>query len=146
MNGSTEEPVRVGIGLIGRDGFYLIRLRPPGSPMPGVWEFPGGKAEAGESPESATARECREEVGVGVTVGPLIRRVVHRYPHGLVELNYFRCRFEAEGDEPSADSGFVWVAAADLPGYPFPEANEAIVEALAREAPGLDAPESNLEG
>ena len=131
-----EEPIRIGIGLIGRDGSYLIRRRPPGSAMAGYWEFPGGKCEAGESPEAATARECLEEVGVGVGVGELVRRIVHRYPHGLVELSYYRCTIEEVGADPRADSGFVWVASGDLPGYRFPEANDVLIAALAREGVG----------
>lgn len=131
-----EQPTRVGIGLIGRGGQYLIRVRPPGSAMAGVWEFPGGKCEPGESPEAATARECREEVGVVVIVGEPVRRAVQRYPHGLVELHYFRCRLAAAGAEPAAGSGFRWVAARELPGYRFPEANDAVIAALAGEASG----------
>jgi 8-oxo-dGTP diphosphatase len=129
-----ERPIRVGIGLIGRSGHYLIRLRPEGSAMAGCWEFPGGKSEPGESPESATARECLEEVGVGVIVGERVRQVVHRYPHGLVELNYFRCMLERPEAEPAEGSGFRWVAARELPGYRFPEANDAVIADLAREA------------
>jgi 8-oxo-dGTP diphosphatase len=126
-----EAPIRVGIGLIGRAGSYLIRERPAGSPMAGFWEFPGGKCEPGESPKAATARESREEVGVEVEVGDLFHRVVHRYPHGLVELHYFRC---ATDGEPVPGSGFVWITAGDLPSYKFPEANEVVVVALGREA------------
>ena len=89
MDPATDElPTRVGIGLIGRRGCYLIRRRRPGQIMAGVWEFPGGKCEPGESPEAAAARECLEEVGVAVVVGRLRARIVHRYPHGLVELSY----------------------------------------------------------
>jgi len=131
-----EQPTRVGIGLIERGGSYLIRVRPEGSAMAGVWEFPGGKCEPGESPEAATARECLEEVGLRVRVGERVRRLVHRYPHGLVELHYFRCRLEGPGAEPAADSGFGWVRAGDLPGLRFPEANDAVIAALAREASG----------
>ena len=98
--------------------------------MAGCWEFPGGKSEPGESPESATARECSEEVGVEVEVGGLFHRVVHRYPHGLVELHYYRCSTDGE---PAPDSGFIWIPAGDLPSYHFPEANEAVVAALARD-------------
>lgn len=98
--------------------------------MPGFWEFPGGKCEPGESPEAATRRECLEEVGVEVEVGDLLRRVVHRYPHGLIALHYYRC---STVGEPSADSGFAWVPARDLVTYRFPEANEAIVAVLALE-------------
>ena len=70
---SNEDFIRVGIGLIERDGFFLARKRPDrvGSPMPGVWEFPGGKCEADESPAHAAERECREEVGIRVLVGRL---------------------------------------------------------------------------
>jgi 8-oxo-dGTP diphosphatase len=137
-----ESPIRVGIGLIERGGCYLIRRRPAGSAMAGYWEFPGGKCEPGESPAEATARECMEEVGVGVAVGVLIHEVVHRYPHGLIELHYYRCsivegRF---GGEPAADSGFLWVAAGDLPGYRFPEANDTVIAALAREGVGTRGP------
>jgi 8-oxo-dGTP diphosphatase len=134
MSTEDEQPIRVGIGLIGREESYLIRKRPPGSAMAGYWEFPGGKCEPGESPEAATARECLEEVGVKVLVGELVRRIVHRYPHGLVELHYFRCTIELAEASPSEDSGFVWVVAGDLPGYQFPEANDALIAALAREA------------
>lgn len=130
MTSDHERPIRVGIGLIGRDGAYLIRRRPPGSAMAGYWEFPGGKCEPGESPEAATARECLEEVGIEVEVGALFHRVVQRYPHGLIELHYYRCSTDGE---PSSDSGFHWIPVAALVGYRFPEANDAVVAVLARE-------------
>ncbi len=128
-----DRPICVGIGLIERAGNFLIRQRLAGQAMAGYWEFPGGKCEAGETPELATERECLEEVGVQVVVGKLFRRIVHRYPHGLVELHYFRCRIPETRDEPRPDSGFRWVAADDLLRYRFPEANEAVIEVLALE-------------
>jgi len=124
-----EVPIGVGIGLVGRAGSYLIRQRPPGSAMAGRWEFPGGKCEPGESPEAATARECLEEVGVEVVVGALFHQVVQRYPHGLIELHYYRCSTDGE---PAPDSGFIWVPASELANYHFPEANDAVVASLAR--------------
>ena len=128
---SEQFPVPIAIGLIERRGSYLIRQRPEGSTMAGVWEFPGGKVEAGESPEAATARECWEEVGLAIEVGPMVRRVVHQYPHGLVELSYYQARLSDPDAEPAPESGFRWVLAADLPSYTFPEANEALVATLA---------------
>jgi mutator protein MutT len=128
----AESPTRVGIGLVGRQGRYLIRQRPPGQIMAGVWEFPGGKCEPGESPEDAARRECLEEVGIGVVVERLRARIVHHYPHGLVELSYFDCRTADPAAEPEADSGFLWVAARDLAGYTFPGANEPVVAELAQ--------------
>lgn len=102
--------------------------------MAGRWEFPGGKCEPGETPEAATARECLEEVGVEVEVGRLERRTRHRYPHAFVELSYYHCRMSEPTAEPAPGSGFRWVPAAELAGYQFPDANEPVVEALAREA------------
>ena len=126
-------PVRVGIALIGRAGAFLIRRRPPlpGSPMPGKWEFAGGKVEPGETPAEAAAREGREEVGAAVVVGPLDRRLTYRYPHGLVELWYYHARLDPDDAEPSPASGFRWVRAEDLPGYDFPPANDALIADLA---------------
>jgi 8-oxo-dGTP diphosphatase len=128
----AEIPTRVGIGLIGRAGRYLIRQRRPGQIMSGVWEFPGGKCEPGETPEHATARECLEEVGVAVKVERLRATIVHHYEHGLVELSFYDCRTVDPLAEPAEGSGFLWVAAGVLAGYTFPGANEPIVAALAR--------------
>ena len=92
---SEERPVRVGIALVGRDGRYLIRRRPPGSSMPGVWEFPGGKCEPGESSEAAAVRECREETGMDVVPRHLRQVITYRYPHAWVEMAYHDCVIEA---------------------------------------------------
>ncbi len=101
--------------------------------MAGVWEFPGGKCEPGESPEEATSRECLEEVGIGVVVGPLRVKIEHRYPHGRVELSYYDCWTVDPTAEPEIGSGFLWVAAVDLLGYTFPGANEPVLASLAAE-------------
>lgn len=124
-------PLEVGIGLIERDGSYLIRQRPEGTSMAGLWEFPGGKVKPGESAAAATARECWEEVGRPVEVGPLIRRVVHDYPRGPVDLSYFLTHLCDPTAEPTPESGFRWVNATDLPAYTFPPANEALIADLA---------------
>ena len=131
---SEAKAIQVGIGLIERGGSFLIRQRPasPGSPMPGLWEFPGGKVEPGETPAEATARECREEVGLDVTVGSLNRHLVHDYPHGLVELFYFHAQPTDPTSEPGPESGFRWVQAGDLPAYTFPPANETLIVDLAQ--------------
>ena len=130
----------VAIALVRREGCYLIRLRPemPGSPMPGVWEFPGGKCEPGESPERAAACECFEETGIAIEVGPRRRTVAHRYPHGEVTLHYYDATPLDPHTRPTEGSGFRWVAARDLSSLTFPEANGPILEALAFE--GTEGP------
>lgn len=129
----AEQPVRVGIGLVRRGERFLIRQRPAGTAMAGFWEFPGGKCEAGETPEEATRRECREELGFEVRLKGLRELIRHRYPHAWVEMSYFDGEpFEA-GSEPGLESGFRWVEVSALPFLVFPEANAAILRALSRE-------------
>jgi mutator protein MutT len=130
-----EGPTPVGIALVGRGGRYLIRQRPAGTAYAGYWEFPGGKCEPGESPAAATARECREELGLEVDVGTLRREVEHRYAHGWVRLSYFDCVTRRADAEPDPDTGFRWMPAEELPGLRFPEANEPIIRELAMEPP-----------
>jgi 8-oxo-dGTP diphosphatase len=131
------QAVRVGIALVGRRGSYLVRRRPatPGSPMPGRWEFPGGKFEPAETPEQAVLRECFEETGLPVRITSARRVITHQYVHGLVELHYFDCETLDPDSEPAADAGFSWVPSRDLPSLDFPEANGPIVEELAKSVP-----------
>jgi mutator protein MutT len=131
----------VGIGLIGRDGRYLIRQRPPGTVYAGYWEFPGGKCEGGELPEAATLRECREETGLDVRVESLLRIVEYRYPHAWVEMFFYRCVTADPRGEPTQGTGFQWVEAERLSSLCFPEANAPVLEALTRESIRLRRPE-----
>jgi mutator protein MutT len=132
MNG---EAIPVAIGIIGRAGRFLIRQRPPlpGSPMPGVWEFPGGKCHAGETPGQCVLREVLEEVGVEVRVVRLRCVVRHLYPHGDVELHFFDCVTLNATAEPAAGSGFRWATASELPRLEFPGANDVIIAELVAE-------------
>lgn len=132
----SERPTRAGIGVIERSGRFLVRERPPGTVYAGYWEFPGGKCEPGEAPAEAVVRECLEETGLAVAVRRLRRVVVHRYPHGLVELAFFDCELVDPAAEPAAATGFIWVGAGQLKMLRFPEANEAIVLELDRESRG----------
>ena len=129
-----ETVVKASIGIIGREGRFLVRMRPAGTVYAGYWEFPGGKCEPGELPEHAVLRECREETGLCVVVGGLRRRTLHRYPHGLVELYFYNCTSRDQAAEPTVETGFRWVAAKELAALKFPEANDAVVEELAEEA------------
>lgn len=123
----------VGIGIVRResDGRFLIRERPAGTVYAGYWEFPGGKVEPGETPDQATARECLEETGLAVSAVRLRAVVDHAYPHGRVRLHFFDCTPIDPAAEP--DPACRWVAPADLAGYRFPEANEAILADLIAE-------------
>ena len=128
---SRTTPLAVAIGLVERGGAFLIRQRPEGQSMAGLWEFPGGKVEPGETAAEAAARECQEEVGLPIAVGRLVRRIVHDYPRGPVDLAYFLARLADPGAEPDPATGFRWVRREDLPAYTFPPANEPLIALLA---------------
>jgi len=142
MSDAPDSPIPVGIGIIRRGDRFLVRQRPAGTVYAGYWEFPGGKCESGEEPARATARECFEETGLAVVVGPLRRVTTYRYPHGLVELFFHDCTTEHPTADPAAASGFEWVQAGELLALRFPEANQAILEELVRE----DDTEKNIKG
>ncbi len=124
-------PTQVGIALVRRGDRFLVRRRPEGTVYAGYWEFPGGKCEPGEDPAAATARECCEEIGIRVLVGPLRHTTTYCYAHGTVELFFYDCRTQDSSAEPARGTGFRWVPAGELSALRFPEANEAILEELA---------------
>ena len=134
MSEAPKKPIPVGIGLVRRANLFLVRQRPSGTVYADYWEFPGGKCEPGETPAQATARECLEEIGLTVVVGPLRRVVTHEDPHGLVELSFFDCETENPAAEPVEGSGFEWLSLAQIRTLRFPEANEHIIDELVREA------------
>jgi 8-oxo-dGTP diphosphatase len=136
---SDDRPTQVGIAVVRRADRFLVGQRPPGTVYAGFWEFPGGKCEPAEEPASAAERECLEETGLRVVVQRLRRTVTHRYPHGLVELHFYDCRAESATAEPAGESGYCWVGIQDLTALRFPEANELILDDLAREFTGPDS-------
>jgi mutator protein MutT len=126
-----EGVVEVVAAVIEREGRILIARRHGGSHLGGLWEFPGGKRQAGETPEAALVREIREELDAAVTVGELLDDVEWTYPEKTVRLLFFRC---ALAGEPRAAEGqeIAWVAPADLDRYEFPPADEGLVARLRR--------------
>ena len=77
--------------VIERDGGFLVTRRQTGVHLEGYWEFPGGKCEPGETYAACLARELREELDVGVTVGEELFATTHAYPDRAVELHFLRC-------------------------------------------------------
>lgn len=126
----SEPLIEVAAGLVFRDGRLLITQRLPGDHLGGLWEFPGGKREKGESFEECVRRELNEELGIEVEVGPLLENVTHRYPGRIIHLKFFRCAWR--GHEPSALGchAFAWVRASELGEYAFPPADEKLLEKL----------------
>ena len=118
--------------LIVRGGEVLIGQRREDQPMSLQWEFPGGKIEAGESPEQALARELHEELGIQATIGPRITRIRHNYRHGgAVDLQFFAIH-EFTGEIANQIYQQVrWVRLEELPGYDFLPADRGLIRDLA---------------
>ncbi|MEM6289302.1 MAG: A/G-specific adenine glycosylase [Bacteroidota bacterium] len=135
---SKAKPVphhTIAVGVVTDDaGRMLIQRRPENGLLGGLWEFPGGKQEPGETIEDTCHREIQEELGLDVHVGPLVARVEHAYSHFRITMHAFRCRHR--GGEPVSESGepVVWVRPQDLDDYAFPRANRRVIEALQDEA------------
>lgn len=134
----TERTVKkIGIAIVEFAGRYLVGTRQVGQDLAGLAEFPGGKCEVGESPESCAVRECLEETGVAVTPERLLKRVQHNYAHASVDLYFWLCRVDggSEGipeSPPALTNGFRWKSVDELRRLSFPEANASIVKILVK--------------
>jgi 8-oxo-dGTP diphosphatase len=126
--------IDVAAGLIFRDGKLLITQRKAGSHLAGLWEFPGGKREAGESWDACLRRELHEELAVAVGVGRLFNEVTHAYPEKTVHLRFFVCSLIAGEPQPIDCAAVAWVTAEELKRYQFPAADAVLLEALPQAA------------
>ena len=128
--------VEVAAGLICEDGRYLIAKRRTGVHLAGLWEFPGGKREQGETLEECLQRELYEELNIRIDIPVPFRIIRHEYPEKTVELHFFRCSI-GEGRATPLDSAEIrWVYPSEMGQYQFPPADRPIIEALQRDAPG----------
>lgn len=126
--------VRVVAALIASDrpGEYLIQQRLPHASRALLWEFPGGKVEAGESDEAALFRECQEELGVSLAVGPALWRTEHAYPDLTVELVLLAARIQEGTPRPLGANALEWATPARMQALPFCEADLPLLDALAK--------------
>ncbi len=119
--------------LVDPDGRVLIARRPEGKAMAGLWEFPGGKVEPGETPEEALIRELREELAIKVTepcLAPLTF-ASHDYGEFHLLLPLFVCRRWEGRPEPREAQQIKWVRANRLREFPMPPADEPLISHLA---------------
>jgi A/G-specific adenine glycosylase len=141
----TELPMReasaplphkqIGVAVIWNDrAEILIDRRKQDGLLGGLWEFPGGKIEAGESVQECIRREILEELGIEVSIGEHLITLDHAYTHFKVTLQVYNCR-HLRGEPQAIECEEVrWVQLADLCQYPFPKANRRIIEALQLQA------------
>ena len=125
--------IDVAAGLVFRHGQLLITQRHAAAHLGGLWEFPGGKREPGETFEACLARELREELGIEVEVGELIESLTHAYPEKTVVLKFFRCRWLRHEPQALGCPAFKWIDAAALKTHSFPAADARLLEKLERD-------------
>lgn len=138
MLASDRKPVAlvVAAALIDPDGRVLIAERPPGKEMAGLWEFPGGKIEAGETPEQALIRELEEELGVQVKEPCLapFTFASHSYAHFHLLMPLYICRRWDGVPAPREHAAIKWVKPRDLIAnparYPMPAADLPLLPML----------------
>jgi 8-oxo-dGTP diphosphatase len=129
-----DVPTIVTAAVIERDGRLLVTRRLEGSHLAGFWEFPGGKCEAGETPEACLARELLEELGTAAAVHEEIYRTTYTYKDRALDLRFFRCAVDTE-PRPLLGQEVRWVARRDLLLLEFPPADAELVALLASSAP-----------
>jgi len=130
----TGKPILlvVACALVDADGRVLIAQRPEGKHMAGMWEFPGGKVEPGETPEAALVRELREELHIETEAAHLkpLTFASHAYEHMHLLMPLYTCR-QWQGTPTTAEHKAIeWVRPQNLRDYPMPPADEPLIAAL----------------
>jgi 8-oxo-dGTP diphosphatase len=122
----------VAAALIDADDRVLIARRPEGKPLAGLWEFPGGKVDPGERPETALIRELAEELGIEVEEACLapLTFASHTYEDFHLLMPLYVCRRWRGIVRAGEAQALKWVRPQDLRGYPMPPADAPLIPAL----------------
>ncbi len=132
MTAPTRVVLVAAVALIDPDGRVLIARRPEGKSMAGLWEFPGGKVEPGETPEAALMRELHEELGIETWASCLapLTFASHAYPDFHLLMPLFACRKWQGTPQPREAQALAWVHARDLRDYAMPPADLPLIPVL----------------
>jgi 8-oxo-dGTP diphosphatase len=132
MDGAPPLIIVAACVLLDGNGRILIAKRPQGRPLAGLWEFPGGKVEAGEMPEHALIRELSEELGVDIAASDLtpLTFASHAYPDFHLLMPLFLCRRWQGEVMPHEGQELAWVNPEQLASYAMPPADEPLKAAL----------------
>jgi 8-oxo-dGTP diphosphatase len=126
---SAPAAITVVAAVVERDGKFLLTRRLKGTHLAGLWEFPGGKCEPGETHVACLERELVEELGVTAIVGREILATEHAYPERRVRLHFHACEIVGE-PRPLLGQEMQWCAQQELRERDFPEADEALIDLL----------------
>lgn len=120
------------VALIDPDGRVLLAQRPEGKSMAGLWEFPGGKVEAGETPEAALIRELEEELGIETWASCLapLTFASHSYDDFHLLMPLFACRKWGGTPQSRENQTLKWVKPSEMRDYPMPAADVPLIPIL----------------
>ena len=127
--------IEVVAALVKRDGRFMICQRPENKSRPLLWEFPGGKVEAGETKEAALARECREELAIELEVGKMFADSTFVYPDISVHLSLFEARIVRGVPKLLEHKDIRWITPEEAHLFEFSPADVPFVEKLCYNAP-----------
>ena len=122
----------VGAVIANEQGEILCAQRSGTMAQPGLWEFPGGKIEPGESPAESLKREIREELRCEIEVGDLVADITYPYPHLTVRLITYRARLVSGSPPPAEHARLAWLPVTELGGLDWAPADIPTVERLQR--------------
>jgi mutator protein MutT len=125
--------IQVAAGLVFHGSKLLITQRRLQDHLGGLWEFPGGKLEPGESFSECLVSELREELGIEVRVHGDIEDITHAYPEKTVRLKFFRCELSRGVAKPIHCHAVAWITRDDLDSYEFPAADGKLLETLRKQ-------------
>jgi A/G-specific adenine glycosylase len=123
----------IAIGVVKKGDRVLITRRKLDGLLGGLWEFPGGKVEAGEEADGACVREILEETGVEAEVATFLTRVRHAYTHFKIEMDVFYCNYLSGEVRLNGPIDHKWIRVEDIDQFPFPRANLKFIPLLANE-------------
>jgi mutator protein MutT len=129
MNPEARRRIDVVAAIVEEDGRFLVTRRLDGTHLAGLWEFPGGKCEPGETHQACLTRELAEEIGVETTVGDELLHTEHAYPDRVVRLHFRRCRIDG-APRPLLGQDMRWVTREEMRSLAFPAADAELIALL----------------
>jgi A/G-specific adenine glycosylase len=117
---------QVGLGLVMKDGKFLIQRRPLSGHLAGMWELPGGKALNGETPKQALKRKCRDETGMEILVHGRCASADHAYTHFKIHVSLYRCDAGDVIEQALRRQPLAWISPREIQRYPFGSVNHKL--------------------
>jgi A/G-specific adenine glycosylase len=123
----------IAVGIVFKNSHVLITRRRPAGLLGGLWEFPGGKVQGGETAERACVREIKEELNLSVEIIGFLTRIKHAYTHFRIVMDVFRCRYLSGEVLLKGPIDYRWITIDEIDQYPFPGANHKFIPLLKRQ-------------